>query len=485
MASRVCRRLLIALALLAGTLTPTLSAARTCEDGGRPYPDEGGIGGTGVRPAAPEDEGGVGGTAARPSAPDDEGGIGGTGIAVHGDTGIIGTITGFGSICVGGVEIHYAPETPVEMDGHRATAAQLGVGQVVEVVASGTGDEVTARQIVVRHVVSGPVTRIDAERDTIEVLGQTVQLSAATRSDPAAGGATVTADSFHVGDAVQVSGERRSDETIVASRVTRRPAGDAVRLSGPVTRSEHGGLGVAGVAVHAARAATLRVGEHVTVEGRWDGAGITARSVTASPRLPFDGRVARVDVEGYPAGPIESGRMRVGHFQITLPQDAPAPSADARVRLRAVVRDRQVIAERLTVIGDFRPPSLPNGGAGRTDKPQSVGAPDRDANGNLDRPDARHGAGDGDAIAPPRPESAPGSGAERPPERGAGGMPPRPDRPQDIPARPDGPPRVDRPPLPDRADRPPRPDPPEPPPRPVRPDRPPERPEIPHHAGRR
>ena len=105
MPNRVCRRLLIALTLLVGALTPTPSVAGNCDDGGRPYPDEGGIGGTGARPSSPE-EGGIGGTATRPSAPDDEGGIGGTGIAVQGDTGIIGTITGFGSICVGGVEIH-------------------------------------------------------------------------------------------------------------------------------------------------------------------------------------------------------------------------------------------------------------------------------------------------------------------------------------------------------------------------------------------
>jgi len=471
MPSRVCRRLLIAFALLVGTTTPTRSAARTCDDGGRPYPDEGGIGGTGMRPSSPEDEGGVGGTATRPSAPDDEGGIGGTGIAVHGDTGIIGTITGFGSICVGGVEILYGRDTPVEVDGQPATTAHLGVGQVVEVVASGTGDEVTAGHIAVRHVVSGPVTRIDSERNVIEVVGQTVQLSPATRTEVGAADAAPAAGSFDVGSVVQVSGERRNDDTIVASRVTRGLAADAVRLSGPVTRSAPGSLVVAGVTVRAKHAPTLRVGEEVSVAGQWDGSGITARSVTARPRLPFDGRVARVDVEGYASGPSEAGRLRVGPFQIALPQDAPSPLADTRVQVRAVVRDRQVIAERMTVLGDFRPPALRDVGSGRIDKPPPAGPPDRDANGNPPRPEAWHGASDREGIGPRRQDRAPGTGPERPADRGAGGVPPRPDRPPGVPPRPDRAPHVDRPP---RLERP-----------PSRPERPPDRPQVPHLPGRR
>jgi len=285
-----------------------------------------------------------------------------------------------------------------------------------------------------------------------------------------------------VGAVAQVSGQRRADNVIVASRVTRRSAADAVRLDGPVTRSEYGLLVVAGVTVRAERAPTLRVGEQVSVEGRWDGSGITARSVTASPRLPFDGRVARVDVEGYASGPIAAGRLRVGPFQIALPEDAPSPPADTRVRVRAVVRDRQVIAERMTVVGDFRPPSLRDSGPGRDDKPAPVGPPDADADGNPLRPEARSEARDRDGRGAPAPAGAPGAVPERLPDQGRGGRPPRPDGPQAMPPRPDGPPQVDRPPRPDRAERPPRPD---RPPRPERPERPPDRPEIPRHPGRR
>ena len=151
---------------------PLRTAANNCADGGRPRPDEGGIGGTGACPSAPDDDG----RHRRHRH-----------LRLAGDTGIIGTITGFASICVGGVEIHYARRHAVEIDGQPATTAPLAVGQVVEVIAGGTGSEVRAQQISVRHVVSGPVTRIDAERNEIDVIGQTVQLSPATRAGGSGG----------------------------------------------------------------------------------------------------------------------------------------------------------------------------------------------------------------------------------------------------------------------------------------------------------
>src|SRR6185369_3233583 len=86
-----------------------------------------GLGGTGVA------SGGIGGTGIR------TGGIGGTGISNGGigGTGIVGVITGFASICVNGVEVHYGADTPVLADGRQAQAGDLAVGQVVAVSASG------------------------------------------------------------------------------------------------------------------------------------------------------------------------------------------------------------------------------------------------------------------------------------------------------------------------------------------------------------
>ncbi len=83
--------------------------------------DDGGIGGTGIQ----ERSSGIGGTGSAFK----NGGIGGTGSAIEkggiggsgdkvkdgiGGTGILGVITGFGSICVNRLEVHYSKETPVK-----------------------------------------------------------------------------------------------------------------------------------------------------------------------------------------------------------------------------------------------------------------------------------------------------------------------------------------------------------------------------------
>ena len=115
----------------------------------------GGIGGTGHD----IEDGGIGGTGVR----DGTGGIGGTGDLADGEaTGIIGVITEFASICVNGVEIHFDPATPVEVDGQTATHKALAIGQVVRIVAKNVGNRMVAQKIRVDHTVSGPISRVDA-----------------------------------------------------------------------------------------------------------------------------------------------------------------------------------------------------------------------------------------------------------------------------------------------------------------------------------
>jgi hypothetical protein len=461
-ASRHSRLLRLAVLLLVCCAPPAASlAGNNCTGGGRPRPDDGGVGGTGDRPTAP-----------------DEGGIGGTGISTA-DTGIIGTITGFASICVDGMEIHYGADTAVDVDGRVATSAQLAVGQVVEVVANGTGSEVRARQVTVRHVLSGPVTRVDPERSQIDVMGQPVQLLPTTRAGGGDGEVSAVASAFAVDSVVRVSGMRQSDGVVVASRVTRSETDDVVQVTGPVTKLDPGVLAVAGTPVRTDAHVQAALGDEVHVEGRWNGAAIVAQSVESLPRIPFDGRVDRLAIEGY-ARPSVPGQLRVGSFVVELPQAAAAgvmrpPAPDAHIQIEAVVRDRHVIVERLGEINDLpmlppppeREPGSWNGGASNDFRRSNGGDPPPIAQQPLDEdrglvPPPRQGGemtAPGipdldDAGAPSRPDVA-----ERPP------VPPLPDRPAQMPDSPpqipDRPSRPERPPRPDRAmipDRPPRPD---------------------------
>ena len=471
------------IALLACLVAPpAVSAINNCGGGGKPRPDEGGVGGTGARPPS---QGGIGGTGAHPDGIGGTGahpdGIGGTGISVAGDTGIIGTITGFGSICVGGLEVHYSAQTPVEVDGQSASASELGVGQVVEVVASGTGDEVQAQSIAMRHVVSGPVQRIDPEHNQIEVLGQTVQLSESTRGDDGAASlAAFTPQSF-----VHVSGLRRGDGTIVASQVAVVDPSKLVHLNGRVTEVSPDALTVAGVPVRLTAAQLPHVGDEVRVTGEWDGASIATASVETVPPLPFGGRVGVLDIEGYAQTPEEAGHMYVGSVRVEVPKTAlnglsNGERPEGYIRLRAVVRDRHVIAERISVVGDVAPmPPLPDRvpGFGSHGGPDDHG--DGDGHPNWWGSDQMHGDGHGGAP-PQRPDSG-GALPFQPSELGQGSHQGPPDRP----SLPNGPPNLpDRPSFPDRPQRPERPN----SDRPSHPDRPnldhPSHPDMPdmHHG---
>ena len=89
---------------------------------------------------------------------DDGSGTGGTG---HGDgngsggTGIEGFITGFGSVCVNGLEVEYQESAlPPGLD-------HLAVGQRVQIDAIEHGNTLVAREIRVKYVVVGPVQHVN------------------------------------------------------------------------------------------------------------------------------------------------------------------------------------------------------------------------------------------------------------------------------------------------------------------------------------
>lgn len=416
-------------ALLAVLAASPGSAGNRCADGGKTRPDEGGIGGTGALPRSPED---------------DDSGIGGTGISTQTDVGIVGTIAGFASVCVGGLEIHYDTTTPVEVDGQSATPGALAVGQVVEVIAAGGGAEVIAREITVRHIVVGPVTRVDADHHTIEVVGQVVRLSSTTRGLAGDTEYAVRATDFPLDRVVQVSGLRGLDGTIIASRVSPSDTVDVTRLTGPITDLQAERLAIAGTTVRFEVPPPAAIGDEVSVVGRWDGEQITAGSFDVMPSIPFRGRVSRVEIEGY-ANWMPTGHLRVGSYLVEPPrgrgEGAAAPLAlDRRVHVDAVVRDRRVILESVRTANELPlPPPRPE----PPDWQQGAGEP----RGPAQPPPARQPERDGAVPARPR-DARPGPRPEK-----VGGRPER-GEPPHLPEIPPRPPRPDRPPRPERPARP-------------------------------
>ncbi|MCK4707893.1 MAG: hypothetical protein KAU21_04690 [Gammaproteobacteria bacterium] len=140
-------------------------------------------------------------------------GIGGTGIMANtgsglGGTGIVGEITGFGSIFVNGIEIEYDSETPFTINGIPAAYQQLAVGDVVEVLTTNAHQHTDARVINLRHEVIGKVESVNAQTSSFIIQGQTVvlDLNKAALPEP--------------GASVAVSGFRIDDKLIQATRIT-------------------------------------------------------------------------------------------------------------------------------------------------------------------------------------------------------------------------------------------------------------------------
>ncbi len=349
---------------------------------------------------APVADRGIGGTGA-PTAVADRG-IGGTGAPVRtadrgiGGTGIIAVITGFASICLGGLEVALDDTVPVTLNGESVPASSLRAGQLAVVEAGGQGTDLAARRIELRQEVSGPVEAV-ATNGRLRVAGQAVQLSAATygQRNP------------QVGDWIAVSGLRSPDGVIQASRIDPRAPGE-VLVRGRAVASP-GGLRIGSLQLRAEPAA--QVG-YVTATGRYrggalDGARLAPDRLATDPAAAFPEATRRILVESYAiAGP---GGLRLGSGA-TLP--AP-PGFAAGPLMRGMVEIERLPGGNLRATGlrteslgpaGLAPGLLPGALPGR---PMGEGGP----GGGL-------GGTPGSQPAPvPRPMSAPGGGGG-----GAAGM---------------------------------------------------------------
>jgi hypothetical protein len=143
----------------------------------------------------------------------DEFGIGGTGIMAGNQqgAGIIGMITGYGSIFVNGIEIETESQATISIDGNKVKAHDFEIGEVVEVLTVDTNAHTQAQHINIRHEIIGPVSHYDAGKQSAVILGQTIQLSE-----------TVTT-AFNLGDTLAVSGFTDPAGLIYATHIKHTP----------------------------------------------------------------------------------------------------------------------------------------------------------------------------------------------------------------------------------------------------------------------
>ncbi|MFZ4406368.1 MAG: DUF5666 domain-containing protein [Paracraurococcus sp.] len=216
-------------------------------------------------------------------------GIGGTGAIADrgiGGTGIVGTVTEFGSIWVNGRRIELPEATPMTLEGWPLTPADLRLGHVVAALAGpGRSGGLVAAAVEARLVVAGPVQRLDGATGAV-ILGQAVLLPAARPE-------------IRPGEWVAISGLRRADGTIIASRIDPWPAERGFLLRG-VWAAAPDRTAVSGQPVALARdVAAPQPGAPVCVLGRLGAAGPVVEAIRPDPVNPFGGKVALLSIETY------------------------------------------------------------------------------------------------------------------------------------------------------------------------------------------
>lgn len=116
------------------------------------------------------------------STEENDSGFGGTGLindSGFGGTGVIGVVTGFGSIWVNGLHIKLDQQTQVQSQADAFDLNQLEIGHQVSVKLRENAS--FAERVEVFWPIQGPISHVDKDNQTIQVLGQTIQLDQHTQ----------------------------------------------------------------------------------------------------------------------------------------------------------------------------------------------------------------------------------------------------------------------------------------------------------------
>ena len=334
-----CRRRHAGAPLALATLTIMgLSACVNLAPAVPPTAQAQGVGGTGIRQAcaggAPRwnpGGSGIGGTG-HTGTPDRgrraHQGVGGAGQQAEsglGGTGIVGIVTGFASLCVDGVEVHYQPDTPVKIDGQPAGVEALRVGHFVATLAAPGPNGLQAKVIMANHSLVGAIEAVDARQRRIRLLGTEVELPPEVILADADGRPLRLAQ-LQAGDPVAVSGLWKPGNVVAATRVDRLSALPQAVALGPIRLAGDQRFTVAGIPAQAVQAESLGprlVGHTAMVFGHWNGERLLADRIKPLPTVPFAGKAQRLTLEGYVTQTMGSDRFRLlGSVVVELAPDS-------------------------------------------------------------------------------------------------------------------------------------------------------------------
>lgn len=262
-----------------------------------------------------------------------------------------GTITGFGSIIVNGVEYETNSSTHFSIDDNPGGQDDLRVGQQVTIRWSSSDDGVTrtADDVAYDSVVKGPITTgsINLAAGSFAVLGQTVLVDVTTSF-----GSTIVPNSLEglvEGDVVEVSGLIDATGDVRATRVERKPAGGEYEVRGVVAAAT-GSTFVINSLVVDYTSATLRdfddgtidAGDFVEAKGtaiNGQGQLVATEVESESGDLPTGSPGDDAEVEGYIRDYVSVASFRVAGVTVDASgavfEDGSAVSLANNVKVEA------------------------------------------------------------------------------------------------------------------------------------------------------
>ncbi len=199
-----------------------------------------------------------------------------------GGTGIVGTVTGFGSIFVNGIEVELSDQTTLGVNGQRVAEHPFQIGETVEIRVADAASYTHALTLNIRHEVIGPVASWDQERQLLQVLGQQIRVA----QDNA---------SWLPGQFVAVSGYLDQDG-IIQARLVQNYDGNRILLRGDANEIQQQ-LDVSGISIAGDNRLSAFKGA-VVLEGNLQKQMLDIQRIQMQSLLPFKG-VTNWRIEGY------------------------------------------------------------------------------------------------------------------------------------------------------------------------------------------
>jgi len=270
-------------------------------------------------------------------------GSGGSGIAE-------GSVSGFGSVIVNGVEYDDSNAvSTIEGADSSTSVSAVKLGQRVRVTQSKDG---VADTIEILPQLRGPVTSASSDGVYLQVMGQWVRVVSVSDTS---GTATVVEAYDDIGsiakdDSVEVHGVWTQDAAkgitvLVASRIEKLSGSYDLLISGQVTSVSQGTftLNDSGVVIDAESSPPMPVGSQVTAWlSQWDGAAQTqqaTRTKDAAP-VPTGTQLLRLDVMAA-ASDVSGGQLRAQGRPIAIPASLQSqlPTNAAPLLLEATLQN--------------------------------------------------------------------------------------------------------------------------------------------------